>query len=642
MTEISPVFKPMAGDATKALQAAIDAVYRPEEGTILFLEPGRYRLTDTLHLWRGIRLVGWGATRPTFVLSPAAFGFTEKKPVVHFHNYRTTEPYQDADNTTFFSGMRNIDIEIEPGNPGAVAVRFHVAQHSQLEDMDFRMGSAWAAVEDAGNLISGCRFQGGDRALDTHQTSACWQTLLLDCRFENQKTASIVTEKAGMTLVRCSFQKAPHAVVVRPGAVEQLFLKDCHFEKISQAALLTSYRQRPENQVTLRNCFLTETPEVVAFQDGSAPLVGPGTPSYCVDSLTVGLSIDKRPGAAPVAATYQPTVQTHLVDSLPAPPASDCLSLPPPEAWVNVRDCGVVGDGLADDTRALQAALRAHPILYLPPGYYKITDTLCLEPETRLFGLQPNGALLVLDPETPGFHDRSNPKPVLLSACGGAAHVSGFGIRLDRGNAGAVGLRWRSGAGSSVRDLCIGTWPNLLARAKNQKNWLKGQDTAHNFEVCKGGGGTFCNLWSENWYGMTGFYVHDTDTPSTVYLTSVEHHSSREVVLENVHNWQFLDLQTEEHYWSSQEEETSVNAVALEMTDCSRLSFANLFGYRTLTQPRSFPYMIKSTRCSQILVEGLLIFSWGQHPFDNALLVSETDELLPYRALARLSLHGEF
>lgn len=58
---------------------------------------------------------------------------------------------------------------------------------------------------------------------------------------------------------------------------------------------------------------------------------------------------------------------------------------------VNVLDFGAVGDGVADDTIALQAALTYAGTLgnagvYLPPGIYLFTSTLTLPSGVRLFG----------------------------------------------------------------------------------------------------------------------------------------------------------------------------------------------------------------------------------------------------------------
>jgi len=58
---------------------------------------------------------------------------------------------------------------------------------------------------------------------------------------------------------------------------------------------------------------------------------------------------------------------------------------------VSVKDFGAVGDGVADDTAAIQAALTAamgKPVL-LPKGKYKITSTLKLVPPAGLFEIAP-------------------------------------------------------------------------------------------------------------------------------------------------------------------------------------------------------------------------------------------------------------
>jgi hypothetical protein len=57
---------------------------------------------------------------------------------------------------------------------------------------------------------------------------------------------------------------------------------------------------------------------------------------------------------------------------------------------INVRDHGAVGDGTANDTAALQAAINAVPAaggtVYLPTGHYKVTDVLTLRSNLVLIG----------------------------------------------------------------------------------------------------------------------------------------------------------------------------------------------------------------------------------------------------------------
>lgn len=47
---------------------------------------------------------------------------------------------------------------------------------------------------------------------------------------------------------------------------------------------------------------------------------------------------------------------------------------------VSVKDFGAVGDGVTDDTAALQAALNTNQLVYLPKGKYRITSDLIFDP----------------------------------------------------------------------------------------------------------------------------------------------------------------------------------------------------------------------------------------------------------------------
>ena len=62
----------------------------------------------------------------------------------------------------------------------------------------------------------------------------------------------------------------------------------------------------------------------------------------------------------------------------------------PPGATVNARDYGVVGNGEADDTQALQAALNAAekkgPVCFLPAGQYRINGALVVPAGVTLVG----------------------------------------------------------------------------------------------------------------------------------------------------------------------------------------------------------------------------------------------------------------
>lgn len=67
--------------------------------------------------------------------------------------------------------------------------------------------------------------------------------------------------------------------------------------------------------------------------------------------------------------------------------------------WFSVIDYGAVGDGTANDTAAIQAAITAVPstggVVYFPPGTYKlVTSALTLKPNLSLIGAGTNASII--------------------------------------------------------------------------------------------------------------------------------------------------------------------------------------------------------------------------------------------------------
>ena len=181
---------PSGGDDTAALQQAINRVHETTGQGIVLVAQGRYAITNTLNVWPGIRLIGYGTTRPVISLpadTPGYSGPEHEKVMIFFAGGRpgfgrgrprdaetARGPVPDANPGTFYSAFSNIDIEVEDGNSGAVAVRARYAQHCFLAHMDFRLGSALAGIHEAGNIVEDVRFFGGRYAIWTSKPSPGW------------------------------------------------------------------------------------------------------------------------------------------------------------------------------------------------------------------------------------------------------------------------------------------------------------------------------------------------------------------------------------------------------------------------------------------------------------------------------------
>jgi hypothetical protein len=80
-------------DSSAALQAAIDKAAGTGREGIVLVPAGRYTLTRTIYIWPGVRLIGYGAMRPVFVLPPQTPGFQKGMGVmVMFTGLGPSEP----------------------------------------------------------------------------------------------------------------------------------------------------------------------------------------------------------------------------------------------------------------------------------------------------------------------------------------------------------------------------------------------------------------------------------------------------------------------------------------------------------------------------------------------------------------------
>lgn len=584
-------------DDTDAVQRAIDAARDATGHGIVFLPSGRYRLSRSVLVPAGVRVFGVGPTRPVLVLGDATPGF--QRGVSTLIVFTGGDQYQvgrvpvpvptvvprdrvvrDANSATFYSAMSNIDVELGQGNPAAAAVRFRVAQHAFLTHMDFRLGSGFAGVYQAGNEMEDVHFHGGRYGIVTEKTSPAWQFTLIDSSFDSQRAAAIREHEADLTLVNVSIRDTPVGIDIDRGYSDSLWGSGVRFDRVSQAAVIVSEEASAFTQIGFEKAVARDTPVFARFRDSGRTVAGRGR-AYRVASFHHGLAV---PGLGRTG-TIDTTTDIAAIADLPPAPAPAIPALPPVSAWVDVRTLGVKGDGISDDTAALQRAIDGHRVLYLPSGFYRVTGTLTLRPDTVLIGLHPALTQLFIPDEDPGHAGAGSVVPLVQSARGGDAIVTGLGLFTGRVNPRATALLWRAGAASLVDDVKImggGGTPTPDGKPLGSLTAHSGDPVADNrldaqypsIWVTDGGGGTFADVWTPNSFAQAGFYVSNTDTPGHVYQLSAEHHVRNEIVLDHVAHWRFLAPQTE------QEVPEGSDAVSLTIRDSHDLLFANYHAYR--------------------------------------------------------------
>lgn len=656
-------------DDTSAIQRAIDKVQEAHGQGILFVPSGRYRLTRTLVVWGGIRVIGWGETRPTFFLGPRTPGFqSDERQMVFFAGNRpesgkadlehaTVEGLdryypEDANPGTFYSAMSNIDIEIAEGNPAAVGIRGRYAQHCYLSHMDFRLRDAFAGIHDTGNIAEDLRFFGGRHGLVTRTPSPGWQFTLMDSSFEGQTEASIRTYETGLTLIRPSFRNTPTAVAVEPGHTEQLWMSDARMESLTGPALEISRESSVRTQITLENIACRNVPTFAHFRESGKVVSGKGQ-VYRVREFIHGLSFDDVGGDGEVRTESQ-------IDSLanmPAPAPSDVRTLPAQETWANLAALGAKGDGKTDDTVAIEAAIDRYKAIYLPTGTYRVTRPIRLKPDTVLIGLHPYTTRLAIEDGTPAFMGVPEPAPkgnnpwrppsilfpgnatpLLEAPQGGANIVTGIGLDTGGNNPGATACLWKAGADSMLDDVkFLGGHGSVEWSKIYNANHTADPDPKRKWDaqypslwVTDGGGGTFKNLWTASTFAGSGMLVSNTSTPGRVYEVSSEHHVRNEVQIRNASNWALYALQTEE------ERGEGPFCLPLEIDASSNILVANLNMYRVISMFQPYPYGVKVSASKNVRFRNIHCGSNSKVSFDSLLFDSDRGIELRQREFARL------
>ena len=643
-------------DVTEALQGAINKMKMEQNFGIIFIPEGTYVISKTIYIPAAIRIIGYGQSRPLFVLRKNTPGFQETvasdKGKANYMFWFTSsvaeegKPVNDAGAGTFYSAISNIDIRIEDGNPAAVALRTHYAQHSFISHCDIYIGKGKAGLFDIGNEMEDVRFFGGDYGIYTTKASPGWQFMMLDTYFEGQRVAAIKTQQAGLTIIRMNVKNVPRVIDVDPGFWEKLYMEDCQFTDVKDAAISFDNEGNDILQINLRNITCQNVPVVVNYQRSKKQTTAPAA-IFRIKRFIYGLQMEDLTAVQEFKTIFEPEV----LSKLPTAEITDIPSLPAMEEWVNLKDLGAKGDGESDETKIIQEAVNKYKVIYIPQGLYRVSETILLKPNTVLIALHPIATQFILGESTEAFSGFGAPKPLVETPRGGTNIITGLGLSTGEYNYRAVACKWLAGEKSMLNDVkFVGghggmkrgpyiPWGGYGDQSRKPAP-VQGPDPAWDTQywslwITNGGGGIFKNIWTASSYANSGIFVSHTSTAGKIYAMSVEHHVRNEVRFSKVSNWKIYALQLEE------ESREGIYCQPMEISNCENLVFANLYMFRVIRFKTPYPYSVRTWDCRNI--EFMNIHNYSQIKFttDNPLYDVNTNKEIRPVELARLYLSGK-
>lgn len=148
------------------------------------------------------------------------------------------------------------------------------------------------------------------------------------------------------------------------------------------------------------------------------------------------------------------------------------IVFPPGANVLNVKDYGAKGDGVTDDSAAIQALIDQYkgkqPTFYFPKGTYLVSDTLDVGDTKHSWdrlvtfqGQSEAGTIIKLKDNAPGFDNPQQDKVVLQvyrgDKTGDAMHnyVHNLTVDVGSGNPGAVGVRFMTNNSGAMTHVTI-------------------------------------------------------------------------------------------------------------------------------------------------------------------------------------------
>ncbi|KAH6665999.1 pectate lyase superfamily protein-domain-containing protein [Halenospora varia] len=460
-------------DDTAAINAAIRSGSRCAAGpppggcqsattspAMIYFPAGTYIISTPVIPYYLTQMIGNPNAMPVL---KATAGFTGIA-LVDADPYESENPDYGTTNV-FYRQIRNIvfDLTSIPATTGMNGIHWPTAQATSLQNCVFKMSTASGSqhvgmfIENgSGGFLTDLTFYGGKYGLNIGSQQFTTRNLT----FYNSNTAIYQIWNWGWTYMGVSINNCGTGLDMTAGGTNAQEVGSVTFIDSTIANTPVGFRTshtstslpKGSGSLALENVVLTNVPTAV---QGPSAVALTGT----AGTMTIGAWVQGN--------AYTPTGPTKIQNSVSAFPRPASLlsgggnyyyrSKPqyanlPSSSFSSVRSAGAKGDGVTDDTAALQAVINsatsAGKIVYVDSGIYKITSFINIPPGAKIVG----EAYPTIMASGSYFQDMANPVPVVrvgVAGDTGVVELSDLIISTQGACAGATLIQWNLASPSS-------------------------------------------------------------------------------------------------------------------------------------------------------------------------------------------------
>ncbi|KAG9004242.1 hypothetical protein FRB90_011032 [Tulasnella sp. 427] len=451
-------------DDTAAINAAIADQSRCGQGcasstkspAIIFFPSGTYLVSTPIIPLYLTQLVGDAKNKPTLLASSNFNGIAVIDADPYIPGGGGAQYWDNQNN--FFKSVRHFKIDTTrmPATTSGTGIHWQVAQATTLVDIEFNLNSNSNTAHQgiwmengSGGFMSDLTVYGGKYGLWVGNQ----QFTVKNLKIRNAQVGVYMNWNWGWTFQGVDILNSGTGFQVNTGGTTQAqqtagseVIIDGRIENVQTFVSTTSSSSGSlAGSLLLDNIQFINVGRGVVDSNNAVKLGGGSTTirQWAQGNKYYGTSSSKTYIQASVNAPNKPSA---LLDSNGYIYSRSRTDYPNYAAsqFASVKDAGAVGDGVTDDTNAIQNFINKYwgcKILYFDAGTYYVSNTITI----------PTGSIVVGEIWTTvigggsNFGDQNNPRPVIkVGNAGdkGVVEISDMVFSARSGSAGAVVLEW--------------------------------------------------------------------------------------------------------------------------------------------------------------------------------------------------------